>query len=64
MCGVGQFLFDRPNRVLALLDIGFLRLGGDHLVDLGVAITGVVALRLAHVVLIKVPDRDRRRLSR
>src|SRR6516225_10030387 len=50
---LGQLALDLPHQPLALLNIGFGRLPSDQVVDLGVAIAGVVALRAAHVVFVQ-----------
>src|SRR6516162_10435019 len=47
-CGVfGQSAFDLPHQLLALVAFGLHRLLVDQPVDLGIAITGVIALGTA-----------------
>src|SRR5690242_14867102 len=48
-----QLAVDLPNELLALRLVGFHRLLVDHLLDLGIAVMCVVAVRLAAVVLIE-----------
>src|SRR5436309_3505553 len=48
-----QLAVDLPNELLALRLIGFHRLLVDHLLDLGIAVMCVVAVRLAAVILIE-----------
>src|SRR5712671_5806046 len=49
-----QSPFDLPYQPLALLRIGFDRLPVDQLVDLRAAVAGIIPLRSAHVVLVKL----------
>jgi hypothetical protein len=49
---LGQLAFDLPYQPLAFLDIGFGGLPFDQLVDLGIAVAGVVALCTADIVLV------------
>ena len=49
-----QFAVDLPDQLLALLRVGFHRLLVDQLVELGIAVAGVVALRAAGVVLVEL----------
>src|SRR5438309_1485635 len=51
---LGQPAFDLPDQLLALLDVGLGRLPVDQVVDLLVAVPGVVAYRAAHEVLIEL----------
>ena len=48
-----QFALDIPDNFFALLRIGLGRLAVDQLVDLGIAIAGVVARRAALIIFIK-----------
>jgi hypothetical protein len=48
-----QLLVDLPHQLLALVDVGLLRLLVEQLLDLLVAVVGVVALRAAGVVLVE-----------
>ena len=50
---LGEVFFDLPDDTPPLLDIGLDRLLVDQLVDLGVAITGVVALGAAGIILVE-----------
>src|SRR5438477_12329555 len=47
-----QFLVDVPDQALALLLVGFRRLFLEQLLELAVAVAGVVALRAAAVLLV------------
>ena len=47
---LGQDLLDLPDDLLALGDVALLRLLGQQLVDLWVAVLGVVAIRIAGIV--------------
>src|SRR5438270_12512656 len=49
-----QLPFDLPYQLFALFRIGFHRLPIDQLVDLGVAVAGVVAIRAAYVVFVEL----------
>src|ERR1700730_15231395 len=49
-----QLPFDLPYQPSALLRIGLDRLPVDQLVDLRVAVAGIIPLRTAHVVLVKL----------
>jgi hypothetical protein len=49
----GRIAVDLPNELPALRLIGFHRLLVDHLLDLGIAVMRVVAVRLAAVILIE-----------
>src|SRR5215204_7625522 len=51
---LGKLLLDFPDQRLALVLVGLHRLLVDHLVELGVAVFVVVALRTAHVVLVEI----------
>ena len=48
-----QLPFNLPHQFLALIDIDLRRLLVDQLVDLGIAVAGVVAQRAGIIVLIK-----------
>src|SRR5438094_7811477 len=48
-----QFLVDIPDQALSLLLVGFRRLLLEQLLELAVAIAGVVALRAAAVILVE-----------
>src|SRR5262249_18109783 len=50
---LGQFILDLPDDPFALFDINLHRLAVDHLVDLGVAIAGIVSLGAADIVLVE-----------
>src|SRR5438045_7120628 len=49
-----QLLVDLPNQALAFLLIGLLGLPVEHFLQLGIAVAGVVALRAAAVILVKL----------
>ena len=51
---LGELALDLPHQLLALAEVDLLRLGEDQLVDLRVAVLGIVALGLAGVVLDQV----------
>ena len=46
-----QLALHRPDELAALLEVGLARLRADQLVDLLVAIAGIVALRRAGIIL-------------
>src|SRR5204862_3487045 len=48
-----QFLIDVPDQALTLLLVGFRRLLLEQLLEIAVAIAGVVALRAAAVILVE-----------
>src|SRR6516165_5387424 len=51
---LGQPPFDIPHQPLALVAVGLGRLLLDQLVDLGIAIAGVIAYRSAHEILVEL----------
>src|SRR6516225_1345017 len=51
---IGQLALDLPNDLFALGDVGLARLPVDQPVDIGIAIAGVVALRTAGEILVKL----------
>jgi hypothetical protein len=51
---LGQFSFDLPDQLLAFLLIYLNRLRGNHLIELGIAVAGHVALGTARKTLIKI----------
>src|SRR5262249_61624886 len=50
---LGELAFDCPDELLAQAGVGFLRLGIEELLHLGVAILGEVILRIAGVILLE-----------